>query len=263
MTTFAGTTLRLCIMALALVVAGCTKKTTVEQAHGAYHDPYENANRSVHSFNRNVDRYLFRPASKGYVKIFPDPMVTSFNSFAENISLPGQAVDYLLQGRPKQSGIALYRFLINSTVGFAGLADPATDFKVPQVDTDFGETLHVWGVGEGAYLELPLYGPSTARDAVGVLVNLFTNPLDFAPTRPVNNLGLYAEVVRRMGDRGRFSDTVDSILYESADSYAQARLIYLQNRRFELAGDNDDAYLGVYADPYSDASDPYEDPYAE
>ena len=263
MTTFAGTALRLCILALALVAAGCAKKTAVEQANGAYHDPYENANRSVHSFNRNVDRYLFRPASKGYVKIFPDPMVTSFNSFAENISLPGQAVDYLLQGRPKESGIALYRFLINSTVGFAGLADPATDFKVPQVDTDFGETLHVWGVGEGAYLELPLYGPSTARDAVGVLVNLFTNPLDFAPTRPVNNLGLYTEIVRRMGDRGRFSDTVDSILYESADSYAQARLIYLQNRRFELAGDNDDAYLGLYADPYSDASDPYEDPYAE
>lgn len=263
MTNFDGTALRLCIMALALFVAACAQTTTVEQANGAFHDPYENTNRSVHSFNLGVDKYLFRPASKGYVKIIPDPMVTSFNSFAENISLPGQAVDYLLQGKPKESGIALYRFLINSTVGFAGLADPATDFKVPQVDTDFGETLHVWGVGEGPYLELPLYGPSTTRDAVGVVVNLFTNPLDFAPTRPVDNLGLYTEFVRRMGDRGRFSDTVDSILYESADSYAQARLIYLQNRRFELASDDEDAYLGLYADPYSDASDPYEDPYAE
>ncbi|GAB5434995.1 MlaA family lipoprotein [Falsiruegeria mediterranea] len=267
MTNFAGTALRLCIMALALVVAGCAQTTTVEQANGAFYDPYENGNRSVHSFNLGVDKFLFRPASKGYVSIIPDPMVTSFNSFAENISLPGQAVDYLLQGKPKETAITLYRFLINSTVGFAGLADPATDFKVPQVDTDFGETLHVWGVGEGPYLELPLYGPSTTRDAVGVVVNLFTNPLDFAPTRPIDNLGLYTEVVRRMGDRGRFSDTVDSILYESADSYAQARLIYLQNRRFELAGDDEDAYLGLYADPYSDpysdASDPYEDPYAE
>jgi len=265
------TTARLCVFAFLMVVSACAQTTREEQANGAVFDPYEDNNRAIHNFNRGVDQYLFRPASKGYVKVFPDPMVTSFNSFARNLSLPGQAVDYLLQGKPKESGIALFRFAVNSTVGFAGLADPATDFEIPQVDTDFGETLHVWGVGEGPYIELPFYGPSTARDTVGVVVNLFTNPVDFAPTRPVNNLGLYAEIVRRMGDRGRFSDTVDSILYDSADSYAQARLIYLQNRRFELAADDEDAYLGLYADPYSDSADPYavdaldpyEDPYAE
>ena len=104
------------------------------------------------------------------------------------------------------------------------------------------------------------------------MVNLFTNPVDLAPTRPVDNLGLYTELVRRMSDRGRYSETIDSILYESADSYAQARLIYLQNRRFELAGDDEEAYLGLYTDPYAEIGsdpatdpylDPYEDPYAE
>lgn len=261
---FPGSARRLTALVLALGLAACAQKTPEQAASGEVFDPYEKTNRSIHSFNRGVDKVFFRPASKGYVKIIPEPMVTSFNSFAENLSLPGQTVNYLLQGNLRESGIALGRFLINSTVGFAGLADPASDFKLPPVDTNFGETLHVWGVGEGAYVELPLYGPSTARDSIGVVADFFTSPLRFAPVNPVKNVGFYADVVRRMGNRGRFSDTVDSILYGSADSYAQARLIYLQNRRFELAGDDEDAYLELYSDPYSDPrADPYEDPYAE
>lgn len=259
-------------VSLFAVLSACASQPKDAAARGEVFDPYENANRGIHKFNLGVDRFLFRPASKGYVKIVPDQMVTGFNNFAENISLPGQAVDYLLQGNLKQSGNALLRFVINSTVGGFGLSKPADELNLPPVDTDFGETLHVWGFGEGAYVELPFYGPSTTRDAVGVVVNLFSNPINFSPTRPADNLGVYAEVVRRMGDRGRFSDTVDSILYESADSYAQARLIYLQNRRFELARDDEDAYLGLYSDPYADIGtdpvrdpylDPYEDPYAE
>lgn len=262
------------ILALALLVSlgACASQPADQAARGEVFDPYEGTNRGIHKFNLGVDRFLFRPASKSYVKIVPDPVVTSFSTFAENISLPGQALDYLLQGNPKQSGNALLRFVVNMTVGGFGLSAPANELNLPPVDTDFGETLHVWGFGEGAYVELPFYGPSTTRDAVGVVVNLFSNPINFAPTRPVDNLGVYAEVVRRMGDRGRFSDTVDSILYDSADSYAQARLIYLQNRRFELARDDEDAFLGLYDDPYAVTGtdpvrdpylDPYEDPYAE
>ncbi len=261
-------------------LAGCATQSPEDRARGEVFDPYEKANRGVHSFNRGVDRVLFRPASKGYVKIVPDPVINSFNSFAENISMPGQMVDSILQGNLEQASDAFARFLLNSTFGLAGLADPATAMGVPRVDTDFGETLHVWGLSEGAYVELPLYGPSTTRDAVGVIVNIFTNPIDFAPTRPIDNLGVYTEIVRRMGDRGRYSDTVDSILYESADSYAQTRLLYLQNRRFELAQGDGDAYLDLYTDPYADpydigtptggtstgtdaSFDPYEDSYAE
>ncbi len=259
-------------LSLMAILAACAKQPAEEAARSEVFDPYENANRGIHKFNLGVDRFLFRPASKGYVKIVPDPVVTSFNHFAENLTMPGQALDYLLQGNIKQSGNALLRFVINTTVGGVGLSDPADELNLPPVDTDFGETLHVWGFGEGAYVELPLYGPSTTRDAVGVVVNLFSNPINFTPVRPVDNIGVYAEVVRRMGDRGRFSDTVDSILYESADSYAQARLIYLQNRRFELARDDEDAYLDLYSDPYAETGtdpvrdpylDPYEDPYAE
>lgn len=256
-------TLRHLLILLALLsaglTAGCARQSPEASAEGAVFDPYEGVNRSIHDFNLGVDRVAFRPASKGYVSVIPPDMVTSFGLFAENLSMPGQAVNALLQGNLKESGIAVSRFFINSIFGIGGLGDPASDFKVPRVDTDFGETLHVWGFGEGAYVELPFYGPSTSRDAVGVVADFFTNPITFARQNPADNIGVYAEIVRRMGDRGNYSETVDSILYESADSYAQARLIYLQNRRFELGGDQE-AYDGVYGDPYSD---PYEDIYAE
>lgn len=245
-----GRLFALCLAALASAgLTGCATPSPEQQASGEIFDPYETTNRSIHAFNVGVDKVFFRPAAKGYVTLIPAPMVDSFNYFAENLSMPSDAVDYLLQGRLKLAGTAALRFAINSTIGFAGLADPATEFGIPQVDTDFGETLHVWGFGEGAYVELPLYGPSTARDAVGVVANIFTNPIDFAPVRPVDNIGVYAEIVRRLGDRGRYADTVDSILYDSADSYAQARILYLQNRRFELADEGGSDYLDLYTDP--------------
>ena len=238
---------RLLLLASALAMTGllsaCATRTAEQKATGEIFDPYEETNRTVHGFNLAVDKALFRPASKGYVTIVPAPMVDSFNYFAENLSMPGVMVDSLLQGKVEQAGTALFRFLVNSTVGFAGLADPASEFNIPKVDTDFGETLHVWGFDEGAYVELPLYGPSTTRDAVGVVVNLFTNPLDYTDPRPADNLGTYAQIVRRMGDRGRYSDTVDAMLYDSADSYAQLRTLYLQNRRFELEGENTNLYI--------------------
>jgi phospholipid-binding lipoprotein MlaA len=252
------------LAATALILSGllsaCATQTAEQRANSEFFDPYEPTNRKIHEFNKVIDKAIFRPASTGYVGFVPEPMVNSFTSFSDNLSMPGAVVNALLQGDLKTAGIGTARFLINSTVGFAGLADPATEFEIPQVDTDFGETLYVWGFEEGAMVELPFYGPSTTRDAVGIVADFFTNPLTFAPVRPVDNIGFYATVLERLADRGNYSATVDSILYESADSYAQARIIYLQNRRFELAGDDPDAYLDLYDDPYADI---YGDPYAE
>ncbi|UWQ90728.1 VacJ family lipoprotein [Aliisedimentitalea scapharcae] len=230
----------ICATLLCGLLSACAKPTPEQKASGVVFDPYEETNRSLHEFNLGVDKALFRPASKGYVSIVPEPLVTSFSYFTENLSMPGQMVNALLQGDLRTAGSAVSRFLINTTVGFAGLADPASDFEIPEVDTDFGETLHVWGAGEGFYLEIPLYGPSTSRDAVGLVVDLFTNPMGYATHNPVDNITVYAEIVRRMGDRGNYSDTIDAILYESADSYSQLRLLYMQNRRFEL-GQTDEA----------------------
>ena len=245
---------------LSSLLSACATQTPEQRATGEVFDPYEKTNRKVHEFNKVVDRTLFRPASTGYVSIIPEPFVISFSFFSDNLAMPSNIVNALAQGDLKTAGNATARFLINSTVGFAGLGDPATDFKVPAVDTDFGETLYVWGFDEGPIVELPFYGTTSRRDAIGVVTDFFTNPLTFAPIRPVDNIGFWASLLENMADRGNFSDTVDSILYDSADSYAQSRIIYRQNRRFELAGDDPDAYLEIYDDPYADI---YGDPYAE
>ncbi len=220
-------------------------------------DPFEKQNRQVHAFNLGLDRAIVRPTARGYTTILPDEVEDSIGNFAENLGQPSVVVNSMLQGDLRGAGISTARFVTNSVLGLGGFFDVASEFDLPDHDTDFGETLHTWGTGEGAYLELPVLGPSTTRDTTGKVVDLFTNPLSYIIPEPETYYGTAASVSSRLSDRGRFADTIDSILYESADSYAQARLIYLQNRRFELGqGGGEDTSL----DPYFD---PYEDPYAQ
>ncbi|MEO0390110.1 MAG: VacJ family lipoprotein [Pseudomonadota bacterium] len=254
--------IRLSLAAVVLAaLAACGAPNGANQAPGGVYDPYETGNRKVHAFNRSVDRSLVRPAGRGVSAVLPDDIEDSVSNFAENLGRPSLVVNAVLQGDLRGAGLSTVRFLTNSTLGMLGLFDVATDFQVPEHTTDFGQTLQVWGVGEGAYLELPLVGPSTTRHAVGRFVDLFTNPLTNSLPEPERYYSTGASLSSSLAARGRFTDTVDSILYESADSYAQARLIYLQNRRFQLGTPTDEGSL----DPYSDDAflDPYEDPYAQ
>jgi phospholipid-binding lipoprotein MlaA len=166
-------------------------------------------------------------------------------------------VNGVLQGRPGPALQNTLRFVVNTTIGVGGLFDPARAMGIEGKPTDFGETLHVWGLPEGAYQELPLFGPSTDRDTVGAIVDLAMNPVRLAFPGRAGDAATVASFASTLGDRYRYSDTVDSILYDSADSYAQARLLYLQNRRYELGqtGGTTDGSDAVFVDPY-------EDPYA-
>lgn len=220
-------------------------------------DPFEPANRNVHAFNKGVDRALVGPAAKG-VGIVPEPVKRGVSNLADTLALPGDIVNNLLQLRLAHAGQNTLRLGVNLTFGLAGLIDVSSELGLQGEPTDFGETLHVWGVGEGPYVELPLAGPSTARDTVGIVVDTVFDPVSrVLPVREAN-AARFIRLFSRLGDRDRFSETVDSILYDSADSYAQARLLYLQNRRFELG-------QGAGTDSASDEDfiDPYEDPYAE
>lgn len=228
-------------------LSACSGGAPTASGDDGIFDPYETQNRRVHAFNRGLDRALVRPAAIGYSTVLPDEIEDSIGNFAINLGQPAVFVNSLLQGDLRGAGLSTVRFLTNSTLGLFGLADVAAEFKLPEHDTDFGETLHVWGVGEGAYLELPVLGPSTTRDTTGIVVDLFTNPLSYVLDEPERYYGTAASVSAGLSTRGQFTDTVDSILYESADSYAQARLIYLQNRRFEL-GDEDP---GAEIDPFA------------
>lgn len=229
-----------------MLAAGCAS----DPGSGAFNDPYEAQNRAVHATNLEVDRLLLRPTSKAYGAGIPKPVQQGISNFADNFATPGVMVNDLLQGDVNHLVENTFRFVINSTIGFAGVFDTADAFGLHGKSTDFGETLHVWGVREGAYLELPFYGPSTERDATGLVVDLVLDPLGFVLPSPEKHLGTLTKLASKVGDRGRYSETVDSILYESADGYAQARILYLQNRRFELGQET-----------ASDTIDPYEDPY--
>lgn len=259
----------------ALVVALAVLSACAGQPAGdGINDPFEATNRKIHDFNKGVDRVLVSPASKGY-GIVPQPLKRAVGNVADTLDLPGDIANNLLQFRLVAAAENTLRLGVNLTFGLAGTMDVSSELGLEGRPTDFGETLHVWGAGEGPYMELPLAGPSTARDTVGMAVDIALNPLRLALPTKEANAATALKLFSRLGDRDRFSDTVDSLLYESADSYAQARLLYLQNRRFQLGkgkvagAAEDDGFIDPYADapaadaPPDDFIDPYEDPYAQ
>lgn len=224
---------------------------------GEPHDPYETRNRQVHERSKAVDRAVIRPVAIAYSETMPDDIEILISRFSDNLSLPQSVINNTLRLNMKAATEDLYRFVVNSTIGMGGFFDPATELDMPAAsDADFGMVLHAWGVSQGAYLELPIIGPSTERDAAGKVVDLFTDPLSYVLPSPESYIPTATRLSTKLSNRGRYADTVDSILYDSADSYAQARSLYLQNRAFELGGGSNDAYL----DPYDS---PYEDPYDE
>ncbi|MEP2783105.1 MAG: VacJ family lipoprotein [Pseudoruegeria sp.] len=237
--------------------------TTSSPVIGGF-DPYEPQNRKRHDFNKRIDSG--KGSGGGVYAAVPGPARTNISNFANNIRLPSMAIQNVLQLDGEGFVQNTFRFTINSTLGLAGLFDPATSIGVPEDLTGFGQTLDVWGVGQGAYLELPVLGPSTERDVVGGVVDLIANPYFYASGTAGTVVGLLALIGDRLNDRVRYSTTIESILYDSEDSYAQSRLIYLQNRQFELARESDE---DVYFDPYDDSTDsldiedPYDDPYAD
>ncbi|MGB7319101.1 MAG: VacJ family lipoprotein [Planktotalea sp.] len=224
---------------IALLLAGCTQPGPNHDPNGVF-DPQEAVNRQNHELNRALDEKFVRPMGVGYTKVIPDDLEDSIGNFSSNLGLPGTVVNNLLQGNIEGAFRNSVRFVVNTTLGFGGLFDAAGDFGIDEIEGDFGQTLYVWGVPEGAYVELPVLGPSTERAAVGKAVDLFTNPLSYVLPSTEKYIGTAAGVASKVGDRGRYADAIDSILYNSADSYSQARGIYLQNRRFKL-GDGDAA----------------------
>ncbi|MDA7425084.1 VacJ family lipoprotein [Thalassococcus lentus] len=228
------------------VLAACSVPGPGEAPDGIW-DPNEAGNRKTHEFNRKLDKRVLRGSGNGYTRTVPEGVRKSVSNFADTTSLPQTVVNQILQGRPGPATRNTLRFAVNATLGFGGIADVASNMGMPKDESDFGETLHVWGVPEGAYVELPFLGPSTERDTAGRVVDLVTDPLSYVLPVGARRTATAARIVAKVGERGEFSGTVDSLLYDSADSYAQLRLIYLQNRRFEL--DGTEGAAGDYIDP--------------
>lgn len=212
-------------------------------------DPLEAQNRKIHALNKKMDTAFVGPASKAYGSAVPEFALDGIDNFANNISLPGMVVNDLLQLDIEDAALNTFRFAMNTTIGVGGLFDVAGHNGLQEQSTDFGETLHVWGVPEGRYQELPFFGPSTERDTVGLVVDFALDPVSLLVPAPEKYIGTGAKLLGKFSSRHRFSGFVDSVLYESEDSYAQSRLLYLQSRRRDLQGELTDADL---EDPYAE-----------
>ncbi|WP_371180769.1 MlaA family lipoprotein [Xanthomonas sacchari] len=197
------------------------------------YDPWEKFNRKVHAFNNVVDRGVARPLARAYVNVVPRPVRLGVTNFFDNLSSPLTMVNQLLQGRPLQAGQTLSRFLINSTLGIGGIFDPATDANLPRRSEDFGQTLGVWGWRRSRYLELPLFGPRTVRDAFGLVGDAPLSPLQQIEEDRVR-IGLQG--LQLVDTRAQLL-SLDSMRDQAPDEYQLTRDAWLQRRNYQIESD--------------------------
>lgn len=236
-----------CVLTATILLGACT---TAPQG-ASVHDPFEASNREAHAFNKSIGE-KFSGKGGGAGDAIPVEITDSIVNFGDNVGLPGMVVNGLLQGDLEGAITNSMRFLINTTVGVVGFFDPADAMGVTEQETDFGHTLAVWGVTEGAYLELPFLGPTTERALAGRIVDIFLDPLDAVGVKPQIEYGTVGKLAGRVIKVSQAGDTIDSVLNDSADSYTQLRLIYLQNRRFELGTTLPEDAVDPYDDLFGD-----------
>jgi phospholipid-binding lipoprotein MlaA len=219
------------VLLVLTILSGCS---TVPEEKKDERDPFQSFNRPVYDFNMDVlDTYILRPAAQGYLTYTPAPIRTGIVNFTTNISAPIDAVNAGLQGKPGDMGVNIARFLINSTVGVLGIFDVASHFGLKHQDEDFGQTLGVWGLGDGAYLMLPAMGPSTVRNVTGDLVDKLVLP-EVALSTP-QTFVLFA--LRALEARASLISQ-ERLLKESLDPYAFVKDIYFQRQLYELHDGN-------------------------
>jgi len=215
-------------------------------------DPWEGFNRKIHAFNNGMDKVV-RPVAVGYDKIMPDPFQRGVGNFFRNLDTPVTVVNQLLQGKFKQSGVSIGRFLLNSTVGLLGFFDVASKAGIPYYNEDLGQTLATWGYENSRYLMLPFLGPSTFRDGVSRYTDSFYHPV----TVVIRDNEQWAYwLVRGVDQRARFLDQ-DAELKQAYDPYVLMRDVWLQNRQYQIYdGDPPLADYELYLEDYPKEEDP-------
>ncbi len=192
-------------------------------------DPWEPFNRRVYRFNRGFDRLLFLPVARTYQRITPPPLRRGVTNFFDNLMQPVSALNLLLQGKPGQAGTALGRFTLNATLGIGGIFDPADEAGIPHRSVDFGQTFARWGWQRSRYVVLPVFGPSTARDALGKGVNSRFSPVSELARRE----GAEFSLLYGIDARAR-ALSAEAMLADAPDEYTLVRDAYLQYRRCQI-----------------------------
>lgn len=193
-------------------------------------DPAEPTNRAIFAANQFVDRNALRPVARGYRDYVPDFARARVHDFVANLGEPSVAVNDMLQGNVSRAWNTTQRFVINTTVGGAGLFDVAADWNRPAHTSDFGQTLGVWGVGPGPVVQLPLFGSSNVRDSIGKLAGTVTNPATFVPGGAAAVVSAASGGLGMVDGRANLLSTTDSFERNSLDYYATLRSTMAQRR---------------------------------
>jgi phospholipid-binding lipoprotein MlaA len=208
-----------------------------------FNDPLEGLNRFIFGFNEFIQAMLLGPASEFYSGFMPPPMREAVSNVLDNLRAPVILVNDLLQGEGERALQTTQRFLINSTYGVAGIFDRAEEMLIPKHNEDFGQTLAAWGVGEGFYLVLPLFGPSNPRDGIGKhLVDGYFDPVDAWLENANHNSAVWARTA--VGGVDTYSNVASDLAQvkkTSIDYYAAIRSMYRQKRSADIrnGGDSD------------------------
>lgn len=211
-------------------------------------DPLEGFNRQMHAVNKGLDKGILKPLSAVYSSATTEQDRRGVENFMGNLREPADAINHLLQGRHENAAANATRFLVNSTIGIFGLADIASQNGIFPANTDFGQTLGVWGVPEGPYVELPIAGPQTARSGAGYFVDQTIRAGFNAAIGLEPDVQTGITLLSRINDRAQYGDLIDLLLYQSADSYSATRIAFLQNRRAGVAGDSDNTEVEDFYD---------------
>ena len=211
------------------------------------YDPWEPMNLKFFEFNRQFDRFLLKPVARGYNFLLPDWVQLSISNLFYHVRFPSRFLNNVFQGKFRGAGIEVGRFVVNSTIGGAGLIDVAKDMGLQTPEEDTGQTLGFYGVKPGPYLVLPLMPPYTLRDGIGFVIDIFMNPLNWlvAPIIKINNVpslishnneftitvvqfSVRAEEI--VNERSRNYEKFEGVEEATLDLYTSVRNAYLQKR---------------------------------
>lgn len=225
-------------LVLTALLAGCATPPSDPVERAAFeqnNDPLEPLNRQTLDVNLFIDRILLKPATKVYIALLPEDARDAMRRALDNMKEPVVGINNVLQGELERAGITAERFVVNSTIGLAGLMDPAKQWGLEKQTGDFGQTLFVWGVPDGPYLVLPLLGPSNPRDAIGMAADSYIDPFSYlASAKGMDEIQISRFVLGGIDERARVMDVLDDLQKNSLDFYAQLRSLSQQKRAAEL-----------------------------
>ena len=210
---------------LAAICSGCATGPNKQ-------DPFEPTNRKIYAFNQSLDSAILKPIAKAYVKVLPGVARTGITNFYRNLGMVVTTLNDALQLKFEKVPVDLMRFSTNLVFGLGGLLDVATEMRIPYNKEDFGQTLAHWGVGSGAYLVLPFFGPSTVRDGLALPVDIYVSPAFEVASNGDAGLRWGLIIMWAIDKRANLLEAEKFMRQAALDEYAFLRDVYLQRRDY-------------------------------